>query len=719
MKKLLLFLVALSFSACFFSCSKDAPEVVPIKTVEEFLSPNNGAVVLLAQSQTVIFRWVNPSSSDKYAIVFDNVNGDFSNPVKRVLSDENGTAASVSISHAEFDAMLVGMGVGFGETRSLMWKVVTISGSSEVLSTKSRTIRFTRSEEVFDIPTTTLIWGNATEVGSSLAQGIEMTKIGSGQFEIFTKLNAGSSFKFTDNSNSQTPKTYLISQGKIKSGETGTTVSKTAVYRINLDFRTGTSSIKEVVSFGLFYAIQGAETIPLEYQGLGKWAGEGYVSFTREVWGPEVRYKFQMKLLEGAVASTIHWGQSSGSTMKEVATGQWDGNWGFPMDLDRANVIATVSLTGENYTHSFEKITLGQTFWQESADASTKSFLSGFWNNNGHFNNDIYGNFNQYGYWPEAHAIDVVIDAYSRTKGDASKSADNNLYKQRIYSFHDGVKAKNGNSFWNSFYDDMAWHGLAHLRAFEATGDERYEASAKQLWQWILVGWDETDHGGIRWNSGSDGAGKGVPTNGPATIIGVRRWVKYADTETQMGETNLQWATKIYNWIQNNRYVAETGRVYEDLNNKEQDWSYNFGTFMGANIEFYNLTHDQAYLDEAIKIADYALANKVQGNTQVFSDWAEQPDHDVNLFKAIFIRYFTQLIMHPDLPLSKRAEYVKFMKHNANYLWNTGSIKKPYILYNFAWYRRAHVSEAFLNAQISGAELIEAIALLEKEGLLQ
>ncbi len=104
--------------------------------------------------------------------------------------------------------------------------------------------------------------------------------------------------------------------------------------------------------------------------------------------------------------------------------------------------------------------------WTAAADSSSTSFVNVYWNSTKHhFNNDNFGAIGQFDYWPEAHGLDVLTDAYKRT-GSA-------IYKDRINEFYEGVKAKNGGRFYNNYYDDMGWHGMAHLRAFEATGDVR------------------------------------------------------------------------------------------------------------------------------------------------------------------------------------------------------------------------------------------------------
>ncbi|PST82518.1 alpha-1,6-mannanase [Pedobacter yulinensis] len=351
--------------------------------------------------------------------------------------------------------------------------------------------------------------------------------------------------------------------------------------------------------------------------------------------------------------------------------------------------------------------------WNTAADSSSRSFTSVYFNSTkNHFNNDNFGAIGQFDYWPEAHGLDVLVDAYVRTKDD--------FYKQKIAAFYEGVKKKNGNRFWNNYYDDMGWHGMAHMRALEATGDTRYEQSAKELWTAIIDGWNEEDGGGIPWNheNTKEGRSKGVPSNGPAAIIAARRWQKYGQSEIVRGETNLVWLSRIYNWIKEHRVVQQSGRVFEDINNNQGDWTYNAGTYMGAALEYYKITGNKVYLNDAMKTADWTTSTLVNSTNKVLSDWAEQQDHDVNLFKGIFVRYLTELILHKDLPESARRRYVNFLKNSAQILWTKGTTKTPVVLFGFRWWE-APASVGGLRAQLSGAMLMEAMAKIKAAGYLE
>jgi len=174
-----------------------------------------------------------------------------------------------------------------------------------------------------------------------------------------------------------------------------------------------------------------------------------------------------------------------------------------------------------------------------------------------------------------------------------------------------------------------------------------------------------------------------------------------------------------------NRTVLSTGRVYENFDNTNSDYSYDVGTFMGAAIELYNITKEKVYLNDAIKVANYHIATNINTNNRVMTDYGEQAGsngagHDVNLFKGIFVRYFTILIQHPDLPETTRKRFIAFLENNANYLWADGTQKSPVIKFSYTWWETPgeDVTWGDLRSAISGATTMEAMALLEKEGYL-
>lgn len=724
MKGSRLFFSLLLFLLCLNACSGGndsvAEKEVKLYPVETLRAPIGDDLIVLTIGSNLSFSWEAPMVEGEARISnvlkFDNEDGDFSSPLRTLTTNKN----SIDVSHVTIDNLAGLAGIAVAETGTMKWTVSVAHGKEEIKSAVSSKITVKRLAKPKDeIPSQVYIYGEGSEVGMALSEALKFRSKSKGVFELFTRIEANKPFRFVNTKDDGDDVEYYYVDGHtIKTEEQENELNKSAVYRITLDFKTKKATFSEVSAFSLYFCIKNREIL-LDYKGKGLWEANYLVNFPQEWWGDEKRYKFRMvesndgaKFWETAVGGS--------SEMREVRITSlndqlWDGVWVFSdICKDRWNNI-TVDMSGESYIHAvtpFDSDLDNTRFaWTELADKSSSAFIDGFWNaSRSHFNNNTTGTINPYDYWPEAHAIDVVIDAYVRSG--------NSKYKQVIYDFYEGVRRKNGNSFKNSFYDDMAWHGLAHLRAFEATNDTRYEQSAADLWGWILNGWDDKN-GGVKWNDTPEGAEAGVPSTGPSTIIAVRRWVKYGDKEIKGGFNNLEWAKKMYDWMRTHRHDPATGGVYDDFDNKAGAWTYNTGTFLGAAMELYHVTKENGYLEDAIRTADWTLENlsvKAE-NSRILSDWAEQPDHDVNLFKGIFIRYFTQLIMYPDLPSEKRTHYISFLLYNAKALWRYASTQQgQLILYNYGWYFKP--DEAYLRAQISGCMLMEAIALLEKEGFL-
>ena len=171
--------------------------------------------------------------------------------------------------------------------------------------------------------------------------------------------------------------------------------------------------------------------------------------------------------------------------------------------------------------------------------------------------------------------------------------------------------------------------------------------------------------------------------------------------------------------MKEHRVVQQSGRVYDNFNDTKGDWTYNAGTYMGAALEYYNITGNKVYLNDAIKTADWTTSTLINANNKVLSDWAEQQDHDVNLFKGIFVRYLTLLIRHKDLPETNKKRYIYFLKNSAEILWSTGTVKSPVVLFGYHWWQAPTDNKAALRTQLSACMLMEALALLKAEGYME
>ena len=352
-------------------------------------------------------------------------------------------------------------------------------------------------------------------------------------------------------------------------------------------------------------------------------------------------------------------------------------------------------------------VTKGETpvDWTAAADSSSLSLVDNFWNGTGKYFNSVNNGVADFQYWPNGHALDVLIDAYTRTNKGSYLSTINNWY--------DGVQVKNGNTFLNEFYDDMEWNALAMLRAFNATGDEKFKTASIGVWTDIKSGWNTQGNGGIAWRK-SQLYSKNACSNGPACILAARLFQQFKINEDK------EWALKIYNWEKEYLFNTANGAIYDNLNANtgeiQKTWifTYNQGTFLGSALELYKITGEKGYLNDAVKAADYTLNNLVNSNDQLLKD---EGTGDGALFKGVFVRYFTQLILLTDLADGTRTRYVNFLKYNAEALWLKGTNKNQ-VLFGKYWGTKPG-SEIELGEQLSGAMLMEAAATLNIKKLIQ
>jgi predicted alpha-1,6-mannanase (GH76 family) len=325
-------------------------------------------------------------------------------------------------------------------------------------------------------------------------------------------------------------------------------------------------------------------------------------------------------------------------------------------------------------------------FWSASEKVYLASNTSSGWGN----------------YWPNAHALDVLIDAYERTPSATLKS--------RMDDLMTGVRAKNGNTWLNYYYDDMEWMALAALRAYQATGDNAFKNIVDILWADIKNGWSSDLGGGIWWRK--DNPSKNTPSNMPAAILAARLYKEFGNAD------DLEWAKDIFAWQKTTLYENATGWVYDNLDkngNKNLTWkfTYNQGTFLGAALELFDITGNAQYKTDAITACDYAVSSGQLTSGGVLKD---EGGGDGGLFKGVFVRYFTQLIIEGELQADKKQSYLSFLVKNGQSLWSKGTNKNS-ILFNTAWDRMPGNSTD-LTTQLSGVMLMESLAKLKELDLI-
>ena len=339
--------------------------------------------------------------------------------------------------------------------------------------------------------------------------------------------------------------------------------------------------------------------------------------------------------------------------------------------------------------------------WAVSGDSAQKALNIQFWSLDEKYYNQDNNGHKGFNYWWNAHALDVLVDGYNRTKDPA--------YTAKMNELLNGMYKKNGNKWTNNFYDDMEWLALASLRAYDATKDSKYKDLTDLLWTAIKGGWTTVKGGGIMWEKNSPNS-KNACSNGPAMILACRLYKLNGVAD------DLDWAKKIYNWQRANLVEAARGVVWDGYGNTSEGaiYTYNQGTWLGGALELYTITKDIQCLKDAIRNANYII-----NDMQKFSPngiLRGENTGDGGLFKGIFIRYFTQLILLGELDSYTKSLYLKYLQHNGESLLGKAT-KMPEFIFGPDWVTMPAAVKQDCSVELSGIMLLEALDQLKRSGL--
>ncbi|MGO4546072.1 glycoside hydrolase family 76 protein [Paenibacillus sp. 2TAB23] len=339
--------------------------------------------------------------------------------------------------------------------------------------------------------------------------------------------------------------------------------------------------------------------------------------------------------------------------------------------------------------------------WEKRADESQSALEQFFWNGeikmynietpcpNGICNTIFH-------YWWMAHAVDVLVDGLVRTGAPH--------YADRLAQFYIGIVERNGGALPNELYDDMEWMALAWLRAYKATGEEKYKAAALELWADIKTGWNEHMGGGIAWQK-SQLDYKNTPANAPAVILAAKLYLEFK------ADDDLAWALKIYKWQKEKLVDPETGFVWDGMNRNgdgavDKEWKFTYcqGVYIGAGVELFRATGEQSYLQDASRSFRAAVAELADPATSVLPD---EETGDGGLFKGILIRYAAELVKE-----TGDTGALQLLLRNAEQLWLNGKSQGE-ALFNHNWTEKPGETVT-LSVQLSGIMLLEKMAENER-----
>lgn len=350
---------------------------VTVTEVQEFYEPTDSRYVVLQSSGSMYFEWERAHAEDNsivyYDVLFDHADGDFSDPVYIVTSDNKGISNGATITHKTLNKIAAMAGIELAEEGRLKWTVRSSRGLNFNLAKESRTITLIRINNVESLEGADLF---ITGEGSEDGQQVKPTGT-IGEYEIYTRLEAGKPYYFYSTLG-DTERTFEVNEDGESFKETyttpeGATVEETGVYRVTLDFEAAAASVEKIDKLELVVSWTQQKS-EFNYTSNGVWELKDYnVQLTATDWGFDERYKLVFTI-DG---QEEHWGQlgphfddrpnldrTGYFDMAPTDGGQWGGSqFKFPNelcdkdDLDRYTTDVTVYMTADrNYTHEFTNI---------------------------------------------------------------------------------------------------------------------------------------------------------------------------------------------------------------------------------------------------------------------------------------------------------------------------------------------------------------------------
>ena len=364
--------------------------------------------------------------------------------------------------------------------------------------------------------------------------------------------------------------------------------------------------------------------------------------------------------------------------------------------------------------------------WNKIADGMATALVKNFWGASFKEHPDRYF-FNKMSqqadmatndYWPQAHAMDVIVDAYLRTHDEK--------YLAMFDQWFEGVPRFNNkrkeDPWWKVYVDDMEWIVLTQIRMYEASGRTVYLNKARQMYaDWIWTQWcpehQAPFHGGITWKTDGEPS-KNACSNAPAAIIAARL-AQFADIDKEHDrksrEEYLAEAVRIVSWMQAHLYDANNGEIFDNMKKdgsiRKAAFTYNQGTYLGACHELFRLTGNREYLQSAAKAADFIIKYKTTNNGAL----SNSERGDGALFHGIFFRYLARLALEPAVDAELRELYKTYLTQLATILINEG-LNHETMLYGGKWHEAPPADKpSSLNAHITGCMLMEAVCLLNRK----
>ncbi len=358
----------LSALLLFTNCEDEENNIDTISDFElsnpTLITPNDGFSLVLdreSREEVLQFEWEAADSDEDFLITYnvmlDLESGDFSDPLLRVPSADNGVQTFVEITYLAMDLALSEAGFEPNAITSLKWGVEAVSIDQSSISTSGLTL------QRFDVqgpPQELFIGGEATEIGPAINDALPMNRLSRADgsntniFEVYTTLESGLGYNFFS-SKTDDSTTYTVNGESVEIGDTPIIAPETGIYRVTVDFDAEALSLFRIEQWSIVGNVilngWGGDE-PLEYQGNGVWQSSIEL-IDADPGDSNKRFIFRANGDWGLIYKEIP------GTSGELAFEGTAGDLGFDTinDIEVSSLgtkLITINLNGEGYFYTLE-----------------------------------------------------------------------------------------------------------------------------------------------------------------------------------------------------------------------------------------------------------------------------------------------------------------------------------------------------------------------------
>ncbi|MCK8494755.1 glycoside hydrolase family 76 protein [Spirosoma sp. RP8] len=252
------------------------------------------------------------------------------------------------------------------------------------------------------------------------------------------------------------------------------------------------------------------------------------------------------------------------------------------------------------------------------------------------------------------------------------------------------------------YYDDNGLVGIDYMEAYLNTQNPLYLKRAKDVFTFILSGWDDELGGGVTWLEGHRDQ-KPACSNGMATLTALKLYQGTKDPQY------LQWGKKFYNWMHTS--LLDSTGVY--ANDRKATgavnrvfYTYNSGSMLEAAVLLYQFTGDKQYLKQAEQLAK---------DTYVHFSKQKHPASsaiqiDLPWFVTVLFRGYEALYR-----VNGDYQYITKIKQSLDYAWQNSRDQYGLVTHSWTPQPAELAKPKWLLDEACIAELYARLSLLEKE----